>query len=83
MLEQTFLDAVVVIALFVLRVGVPLALLFGIAAWLERKLRPTETQASQEPARRARVIPFVKPHAPAKPTAAEQSAEASQRAHNR
>lgn len=43
MLEQLTFDLVIVIGLFILRVGVPLAILYGVARWVERKLRPTET----------------------------------------
>ncbi len=43
MFEQITLDLLVVLSLFVLRVGVPIMIFFGIARWIERKLRPTET----------------------------------------
>jgi hypothetical protein len=60
MFEQTLIDALVVLGLFVLRVGVPVAVLFGLATWVERKLRSQETQATEQRASSARIIPFVK-----------------------
>ncbi len=58
MFEQTIIDALIVIGLFVLRVGVPVAVLFGIAAWLEKKLRPQETHETGERTSTARIIAF-------------------------
>lgn len=43
MFEQITLDFLIVSSLFVLRVGVPIVIFFGIARWIERKLHPTET----------------------------------------
>ncbi len=41
-----FRDIVVVLYLFVLRIGLPIILLLGIGAWLERKLNPDAARAS-------------------------------------
>ncbi len=39
---QTFIDALVVVALSVVRIGLPLVIVFAIGNWLQRKLRPPE-----------------------------------------
>jgi MFS superfamily sulfate permease-like transporter len=60
MFEQTILDTVIVIGMFVLRVGVPVAILFALAKWVEKKLRPEE-QIDERRTSSARIIPFAKP----------------------
>ncbi len=77
MFEQTILDTLIVIGMFVLRVGVPVAILFGLAKWLEKKLRPQETQETERRTSSARIIPFTRPqsttHAQAtRPVAADE-----------
>lgn len=61
MLEQMIVDTLVVIGMFILRIGVPLAILFGIAAWLERRLRPSERRETNRRASGAQIIPFARP----------------------
>jgi hypothetical protein len=58
MFEQTILDTLIVIGMFVLRIGVPVAILFGVAAWVDKKLRPQETQETGERTSTARIITF-------------------------
>ncbi len=43
MLYQDLLDAVVIVLMFVLRIGVPLVVTLAFGYWLEKKLRPEET----------------------------------------
>ncbi len=40
MIEQFWLDTLVVFGMFVLRVGVPIALTIALGKWLEKKLKP-------------------------------------------
>lgn len=61
MFDQTLIDALVVLGLFVLRVGVPVAILFALATWVERKLRVQENQSTEQRTSSARIIPFAKP----------------------
>lgn len=61
MLEQTLMDALVVFGLFVLRVGLPVAVLFGVARWIEKKLQAQDTQGTAKRESNARIIPFVRP----------------------
>lgn len=61
MFEQTILDTLIVIGMFVLRIGVPVVILFGVAAWVEKKLRPQETQETERRTSSARIIPFTSP----------------------
>ncbi len=61
MLEQMIVDTLVVIGLFILRIGVPLTILFGMAAWLERKLQSPERCETNRRASGAQIIPFIKP----------------------
>ncbi len=58
MLGQTFVDALIVFGMFLLRIGLPVAILFGIAAWLERRLTPSGRQDTGQTTSRARIIPF-------------------------
>jgi hypothetical protein len=60
MFEQPILDTLIVIGMFVLRVGVPVVALFLLATWLEKKLRPSETHATEQRTSGARIIPFGK-----------------------
>jgi hypothetical protein len=60
MFEQTILDTLIVIGMFVLRIGVPVVILFGVAAWVEKKLRPQETQETDRRTSSVRIIPFTK-----------------------
>jgi hypothetical protein len=72
MFEQTMIDTLIVIGMFVLRVGVPVAILFALAKWVEKKLKPEETIIKDERKSNARIIPFAKPQSAAK----DQSAPA-------
>ena len=57
MLPQFIINYFVVFALFVLRIGVPLALAIAVGRWLERKLRPQD--AKEAGGRKgARIIQF-------------------------
>ena len=75
MFEQTILDTLIVIGLFVLRIGVPVAILFGVAAWVEKKLRPQETQATEQRTSTARIIAFQPRQRAIKPESAEVAIE--------
>ena len=75
MFEQVLIDAVVVLGLFVLRVGVPVAIVFGLARWLEKKLRAQETPEIERRGASARIIPFVRPQPHAAPIAARAEKE--------
>ncbi len=59
MLEQTLIDTVIVLGMFVLRIGVPLALAVVVGKWLEKKLSPEEQIRKIEGLPKdARIIPF-------------------------
>ncbi len=45
---QDVIDAVVVILMFVLRIGLPIALTLAFGYWLEKKLAPTESKVVEE-----------------------------------
>lgn len=75
MFEQTIIDTLIVIGLFVLRIGVPVAILFGVAAWVEKKLRPQETQETEQRTSTARIIAFQPRQRAVKPKSAHTSTE--------
>ncbi|MCI0475925.1 MAG: hypothetical protein L0Y55_06730 [Anaerolineales bacterium] len=52
---QDVIDGLVVLAMFFLRIGVPIVITLGIGIWLEKKLQPRQTQRT---ARRGTIIPF-------------------------
>jgi hypothetical protein len=58
MLPQPITDALIVFGMFVVRVGLPVFILFGLAAWLQKKLQPRETEETERRTVRARIIPF-------------------------
>ena len=59
MLEQTLIDTLIVLGMFVLRIGVPLGLAVLIGKWLEKKLSPEEQLRKIEGLlKSARIIPF-------------------------
>lgn len=55
---QDVLDALVILGMFFLRIGVPIIVTLALGAWLEKKLRPAETQRTQQPIQRGTIIPF-------------------------
>jgi hypothetical protein len=55
---QDVIDGLVILAMFFLRIGVPIVVTLGIGIWLEKKLRPQETQQVQREVRRGTIIPF-------------------------
>ncbi|CAG0963318.1 hypothetical protein ANRL3_01026 [Anaerolineae bacterium] len=63
MFEQAFIDGVIVIAMFVLRIGVPVAALYLVGRWLGQKLQPQEMQNTSRERKDGKIIPFVKPTA--------------------
>ncbi len=73
MLPQPITDALIVFGMFIVRIGLPVFILFGLAAWLQRKLQPRESAETQPRADRARVIPFGRSADQPKSQAAKQS----------
>jgi hypothetical protein len=49
MLPESFIQAAVVLGMFVVRIGVPIALTLALGYWLEKKLHPREEQQEQAP----------------------------------
>ena len=55
---QDVIDGLVILAMFFLRIGVPIVVTLGIGIWLEKRLRPQETRVQQREIRRGTIIPF-------------------------
>lgn len=55
---QDVLDAAIILAMFFLRIGVPIIVTIGIGAWLEKKLRPADFQRTTQRVQRGKIIPF-------------------------
>ena len=66
---QDVIDGLVILAMFFLRIGVPVVVTLGIGIWLEKKLRPQETQVQQRQVRRGTIIPFPRISQGASPSA--------------
>ena len=66
---QDVIDGLVILAVFFLRIGVPVIVTLGIGIWLEKKLRPQETQVPQRQVRRGTIIPFPRLSRGASPSA--------------
>ncbi len=58
MLPQPITDALIVFGMFVVRIGLPVLILFGLAAWLQKKLQPREAEETHRRTDHARIIPF-------------------------
>ena len=58
MLPQPLIDALIVIGMFVLRIGVPLAIVVVIGGWLEKRLAPPAAGESKPRMQGARIIQF-------------------------
>lgn len=58
MFNQTLIDTVAVLGLFVLRIGVPLALAIVAGAWLEKKLRLPDEQDTQRHEVSGKILQF-------------------------
>jgi hypothetical protein len=54
---QDVIDGLVILAMFFLRIGVPVIVTLGVGYWLEKKLRPADTQTAQREIRRGTIIP--------------------------
>ncbi len=84
MLPQPLTDALIVFGMFVVRIGLPVLILFGLAAWLQKKLQPRETEETQRRTDRAHIIPFSRSTAQAPsaqtPRQSEQDAEQGDKA---
>ena len=78
MFPQPLIDALIIIGMFILRIGVPLAIVLVIGAWLEKRLAPPAADASERRTEGARVIPF-RPRqnvaTPSKPASREEPAK--------
>jgi hypothetical protein len=61
MFEQPIVDTLIVIGMFVLRIGVPVVILYALAAWLGKKLQPQERQETQHHTIGVKVVPFPEP----------------------
>jgi hypothetical protein len=53
MFAQDLIDGIMVILMFILRIGVPVALTLALGYWLEKKLRPPEVVEKELPQPRA------------------------------
>ncbi len=58
MFPQPLIDALVIIGMFILRIGVPLAVVLVIGGWLEKRLAPPAAGESRQRTEGARIIPF-------------------------
>jgi hypothetical protein len=67
MLPEEFVETLVVLGMFVLRIGAPVAVTLALGYWLEKKLRPQEEQKNGrivniEAARRGRSSKIIQLH---------------------
>ncbi len=58
MAMETLIDGLVLLGIFVLRVGVPLAILILVGGWLEKRLAPPAARESQQRAVGTRILSF-------------------------
>jgi hypothetical protein len=59
MIEQFWIDTFVIVGMFLLRVGVPVALTIALGKWLEKRLKPREVEPELKariPARSSNII---------------------------
>lgn len=58
MFAQPVIDTLIIIGMFILRIGVPLAIVLVIGAWLEKRLAPAAAEQSERRTEGARIILF-------------------------
>jgi hypothetical protein len=58
MAVETFFDGLVLLGIFMLRVGVPLAIVLVIGHWLEKRLAPPSAGESAQQNTGARILSF-------------------------
>lgn len=79
MFPQPLIDALIIIGMFILRIGVPLAIILGIGAWLEKRLAPPAAE-SERRSKGAQVIPFRPRQSAATPSESASREERAKRA---
>ena len=78
MFPQPIIDALIVIGMVVVRIGLPVGILFALGYWLRKKMEPKDAAKSEQPEERANIIPFRKVQHPSAPRSAESQPEESQ-----
>ena len=78
MLPQPIIDTLIVIGMFFVRIGIPVAILLALGYWFQKKLEPKDAEKPVHPEKRASIIPFRKTQHPSTPPPAESPAEQSQ-----
>jgi hypothetical protein len=78
MLPQPIIDALIVIGMVVVRIGLPVAILFALGYWLRKKMEPKDAEKPEQSEERANIIPFRKVQQPSAPRSAESQPEQSQ-----
>ncbi len=58
MLPQPIVDALIVLGMFLLRIGLPIILLFALGYWLQKKMHPQEADKPSQRTAGARLLPF-------------------------
>ena len=78
MLPQPIIDTLIVIGMFIVRIGIPVAILLALGYWFKKKMEPKDAEKPGQPEERANIIPFRKTQHPSTPPSAESASEQSQ-----
>ena len=78
MLPQPIIDTLIVIGMFVVRIGIPVAILLALGYWFQKKMEPKDAEKPAQPEESSNIIPFRKTQHPGTPPTAESSHEQSE-----
>ena len=75
MLPQPIIDTLIVIGMFVVRIGIPVAILLALGYWFQKKMEPKDAEKTAQPEKRTNIVLFRKTQRPNAPPTAESSPE--------
>ena len=78
MLPQPIIDTLIVIGMFVVRIGIPVAILLALGYWFQKKMEPKDAEKPAQHEKRTNIIAFRKTQRPNAPPTAESSLEQSE-----
>ncbi len=79
MLPQSIVDTVIVLGMFLFRIGLPVAILLALGYWFQKKMEPKAVKKPEQPEARGNIIPFRETRQPNTPPSSEIPAESRQR----
>ena len=63
MLPQSIVDGLIVLGMFLVRIGLPIGILFALGYWFQTRMEPKDAEKPRRRTEGARILPFLKPQA--------------------